>query len=62
VQVGFGNLDLPHLIMICIGLGFVALAIIKKWKPYELLPIEALTDFSPPIANPRAFLLGTRTM
>ena len=110
VQVGFGNLDLPHIIMIMVGLGFVALAIIKEWEPYELLPIGmgmilanlpltglttqpepgmapgmagvlgiilkyglytwtilpqfiffgigALTDFSPLIANPRAFLLG----
>ena len=110
VQVGFGNMDLPHLIMICVGLGFIALAIIKEWEPYELLPIGAgmilanlpltglttqpepglqpgmagvlgiilkyglytwtvlpqfiffgigaLTDFSPLIANPRAFLLG----
>ena len=110
VQVGFGNLDLPHLIMILVGLGFLTLAIIKEWEPYELLPIGcgmilanlpltglttmpepgmapgmagvlgiilkyglytwtilpqfiffgigALTDFSPLIANPRAFLLG----
>ena len=110
VQVGFGNLDLPHIIMICVGLGFIALAILKEWEPYELLPIGAgmilanlpltgltsqpepgmqsgmagvlgiilkyglyywtilpqfiffgigaLTDFSPLIANPRAFLLG----
>ena len=110
VQVGFGNLDLPHIIMICVGLGFITLAIIKEWEPYELLPIGAgmilanlpltglttqpepgmqsgmagvlgiilkyglyywtvlpqfiffgigaLTDFSPLIANPRAFLLG----
>ena len=27
VQVGFGNLDLPHIIMILVGLGFIALAI-----------------------------------
>jgi oxaloacetate decarboxylase beta subunit len=110
VQVGFANLDLPHVIMILVGLGFVALAILKEWEPYELLPIGAgmilanlplaglttqpepgmadgmagvlgiilkyglytwtilpqfiffgigaLTDFSPLIANPRAFLLG----
>ncbi|RJX32253.1 MAG: sodium ion-translocating decarboxylase subunit beta [Desulfarculus sp.] len=110
VQVGFGNLDPPHLIMILVGLGFIALAIIKEWEPFELLPIGAgmilanlpltglttqpepgmapgmagvlgiilkyglytwtilpqfiffgigaLTDFSPLIANPRAFLLG----
>ncbi len=110
VQVGFGNMDLPHLIMILVGLGFIFLAIKKEWEPYELLPIGAgmilanlpltglttlpgpgipdggagvlgiilkyglytwtilpqfiffgigaLTDFSPLIANPRAFLLG----
>ncbi|MBT4511219.1 MAG: sodium ion-translocating decarboxylase subunit beta [Chloroflexi bacterium] len=27
--------------MICIGLGFIYLAIAKKWEPYELLPIGA---------------------
>ena len=27
VQVGFGNLDLPHIIMILVGLGFITLAI-----------------------------------
>ena len=110
VQMGLAAMDLPHLIMILVGLGFIALAIIKEWEPYELLPIGAgmilanlplaglttqpepgmapgmagvlgiilkyglytwtilpqfiffgigaLTDFSPLIANPRAFLLG----
>ena len=41
VQVGFGNLDLPHIIMILVGLGFITLAILKEWEPYELLPIGA---------------------
>jgi oxaloacetate decarboxylase beta subunit len=96
--------------MILVGLGFITLAIVKEWEPYELLPIGAgmilanlplaglttqpapdlapgmagvlgiilkyglytwtilpqfiffgigaLTDFSPLIANPKAFLLG----
>ncbi len=107
---GFSMLDLPHAIMILIGLGFIFLALYKKWEPYELLPIGcgmilanlpftgiatqpgpgvgpaqagvlgillkyglyqwtllpqfiffcigAMTDFSPLIANPRAFILG----
>ncbi len=107
---GFSMLDLPHLIMIFVGLGFIFLALYKKWEPYELLPIGcgmilanlpftgittqpgpgvgpaqagvlgillkyglyqwtllpqfiffcigAMTDFSPLIANPRAFILG----
>jgi len=110
VQMGFMNLDLPHTIMIVVGLAFIFMAIKKEWEPYELLPIGAgmilanlpltglatlpapgqadgtagvlgiilkyglytwtilpqfiffgigaLTDFSPLIANPRAFLLG----
>jgi oxaloacetate decarboxylase beta subunit len=110
IQMGFVNLDLIHLIMILVGLGFITLAIVKKWEPLVLLPIGAglilanlplaglttqpaagqgpgeagilgiilkygvytwnilpefiflgigaLTDFSPLIANPKAFLLG----
>ncbi len=38
-QTGISALDLPHLIMILVGLGFIYLAISKKWEPYELLPI-----------------------
>ncbi len=41
VQMGFLNMSLPQLIMICIGLGFIALAILKDWEPLELLPIGA---------------------
>ncbi len=36
---GFSMLDIPHLIMIFIGLVFIFLAVYKKWEPYELLPI-----------------------
>jgi len=38
-ETGFGDLTWGHIVLICIGLVFVALAIIKKWEPYELLPI-----------------------
>jgi len=110
LQMGFFGLSAGHIIMILVGLGFITLAIVKEWEPYELLPIGAgmvlanlpftglmtapeagqaaghagilgiilkyglyqwtilpqfiffgigaLTDFSPLIANPRAFLLG----
>jgi len=110
LHMGFFGLDLAHVIMILVGLGFIFLAIKKEWEPYELLPIGAgmvlanlpftglltapeagqaagqagifgiilkyglyqwtilpqfiffgigaLTDFSPLIANPRAFILG----
>lgn len=110
IQMGFANLDLIHAIMILVGLGFITLAIVKKWEPMVLLPIGvglilanlpmtgltnppmagqgpgeagilgiilkygiytwnilpefiflgigALTDFSPLIANPKAFILG----
>ena len=110
LKMGFVGLDLAHIIMLLVGLGFIYLAIKKEWEPYELLPIGAgmilanlpftglmtapeagqaagqagllgiilkyglyqwtilpqfiffgigaLTDFSPLIANPRAFILG----
>ena len=110
LQMGFFGLDLAHIIMLAVGLGFIYLAVKKEWEPYELLPIGAgmilanlpftglmtepaagqaagqagilgiilkyglyqwtilpqfiffgigaLTDFSPLIANPRAFILG----
>ncbi len=38
-MTGFSGLDLPHVIMILIGLGFIYLGVVKKWEPYELLPI-----------------------
>ncbi len=38
-MTGFTELDLPHIIMMLIGLGFIYLGVIKKWEPYELLPI-----------------------
>ncbi len=40
-QTGFHDITWQHIIMICIGLGFIYLAIAKKWEPYELLPIGA---------------------
>lgn len=109
-QTGFASLTLAHGIMILVGVAFVAVAIIKKWEPLELLPIGAgmvlanlpltgltnaptddmamgeagllgiilkyglftymilpqliflcigaMTDFSPLLANPKAFVLG----
>jgi carboxybiotin decarboxylase len=36
---GFGALSWGNVIMLAIGLAFIALAIVKKWEPYELLPI-----------------------
>ncbi len=39
LQTGFSELDLPHIIMIIIGLIFIYLGVWKKWEPYELLPI-----------------------
>ncbi|MBN2332730.1 MAG: sodium ion-translocating decarboxylase subunit beta [Deltaproteobacteria bacterium] len=41
LHTGFSGLDLPHVVMIVIGLGFIYLAIAKEWEPYELLPIGA---------------------
>ena len=38
-MTGFAGLDLAHTIMILIGLGFIYLGVVKKWEPYELLPI-----------------------
>jgi carboxybiotin decarboxylase len=40
-QTGFHDITWQHIVMICIGLGFIYLAIAKKWEPYELLPIGA---------------------
>ncbi|MDJ0764575.1 MAG: sodium ion-translocating decarboxylase subunit beta [Myxococcota bacterium] len=41
LQTGFGHLTLGSVIMILVGLGFIALAIKKNWEPLELLPIGA---------------------
>jgi sodium ion-translocating decarboxylase beta subunit len=40
-QTGFGDLTWGNIVMLCIGLTFIWLAIVKKWEPYELLPIGA---------------------
>ena len=40
-DTGFHDITWQNAIMICIGLGFIYLAIAKKWEPYELLPIGA---------------------
>ncbi|MFN2394098.1 MAG: sodium ion-translocating decarboxylase subunit beta [Bacteroidales bacterium] len=36
---GFANVDYRHLIMICVGLFFISLAIIKHYEPLLLIPI-----------------------
>lgn len=36
---GFANCTWQHIIMICIGLVFIALGIVKKWEPLLLVPI-----------------------
>lgn len=36
---GFANATWQHLIMICIGIVFVVLGIVKKWEPLLLVPI-----------------------
>lgn len=38
-MTGFAELDLAHIIMMLIGLVFIYLGVVKKWEPYELLPI-----------------------
>ena len=38
-QPGFSDLSWGNLVMLGVGLAFIGLAIIKKWEPYELLPI-----------------------
>ena len=38
-QSGFGELVWGNIVMLFIGLAFIWLAIVKKWEPYELLPI-----------------------
>jgi len=39
LQTGFGALSWGNAVLICVGLVFIGLAIVKKWEPYELLPI-----------------------
>ncbi len=41
IETGFSHLSPGHVVMILVGLGFIFLAIRKKWEPYELLPIGA---------------------
>jgi len=36
---GFGELSAGNIVLICVGLGFIYLAITKKWEPYVLLPV-----------------------
>jgi len=36
---GFANCTVQHLIMICVGLIFLTLGIVKKWEPLLLVPI-----------------------
>ena len=36
---GFANCTWQHLLMICIGLGFITLGIVKHWEPLLLVPI-----------------------
>lgn len=36
---GFANFTIQHLIMIVIGIGFIAVAIFKEWEPLLLVPI-----------------------
>ncbi len=37
--MGFGELSAGNIVLICVGLGFIYLAITKKWEPYVLLPV-----------------------
>lgn len=39
VNTGIYQLTIGHVVMICIGLAFIYLAIVKHYEPYELLPI-----------------------
>ena len=36
---GFANMTLSHIIMICIGIIFITLGIVKEWEPLLLVPI-----------------------
>ena len=39
LQTGFADLTWGHVALICVGLTFIYLAIVKDFEPYELLPI-----------------------
>ena len=36
---GFANMTFQHIIMICIGIAFITVAIVKDWEPLLLVPI-----------------------
>ena len=36
---GFANMTVSHIIMICIGIVFITLGIVKEWEPLLLVPI-----------------------
>ena len=36
---GFANMTISHIIMICIGILFITLGIVKEWEPLLLVPI-----------------------
>lgn len=36
---GFANITWQHIIMICVGIVFICLGIVKKWEPLLLVPI-----------------------
>ena len=36
---GFANMTVSHIIMICIGIIFITLGIVKEWEPLLLVPI-----------------------
>lgn len=36
---GFANVTYQHILMICIGIVFITMAIVKEWEPLLLIPI-----------------------
>ncbi len=40
-ETGFEGLEWGNVVLILVGIGFIFLAIAKRWEPYELLPIGA---------------------
>ena len=36
---GFANMTWSHIIMICVGIIFITLGIVKEWEPLLLVPI-----------------------
>jgi oxaloacetate decarboxylase beta subunit len=36
---GFANATYQHILMICIGIIFITMAIVKEWEPLLLIPI-----------------------